>query len=265
MVPTPVSVPLIRYEDALWAVVVDVRGEDRTFLFDTGAGLTCLTPVEAQRLGLEPFGCMTGHRMSGERVDVPRLPALTLGLGGVAIEHTDPGVLDLARFLPPDWGLIGGVVSLASFAAQPITLDLPGRQLVMESAGSLRERTAGMRRLRARVGTAVQGRAPTIWVAVAAESGPLWFELDTGNTGPTIVAPHAAAQLGWADPTDPPDPTAPTEATELEVIGLPRASMSVVVKDVTYDGNFGAAFLDHRVVTIDIRDASVWVSTPDVE
>ncbi|MBI1377822.1 MAG: hypothetical protein GC157_10125 [Frankiales bacterium] len=71
------------------------------FLVDTGIGVSVVSPVVAERLGLEPTGEQhTGRRMSGQAVTTPlvRLPALSVG--GHAITGQVAGSIDLG--IPPD-------------------------------------------------------------------------------------------------------------------------------------------------------------------
>ena len=79
----PAEIELFRYQDLLWAVDLNVGGRDATFLIDTGAGVTIVDRALAEDLGLEEYGRATGHRMTGERVDI----ALTQNIGMVLAGH----------------------------------------------------------------------------------------------------------------------------------------------------------------------------------
>ena len=52
-------------------VTFDAQIGDRNMpmLFDSGAGVTAITPEMELAIGCEPFGLLVGHRMRGERVD----------------------------------------------------------------------------------------------------------------------------------------------------------------------------------------------------
>src|SRR6267143_6470748 len=63
-------------------VQVKVGNHTGVFLFDTGEGVTTITPQFAKTLGCEPWGRISGFRMSGERLDMERCDNLLFELGG---------------------------------------------------------------------------------------------------------------------------------------------------------------------------------------
>ncbi len=250
----PVAVPLGRYEDALLTVEANVEGTVSTFLFDTGAGVTLLSWQEAKRHRLTPFGRLTGHRMTGERVDMQRCDGVRLEIGGYPFCHDTVGILDLDALLPPDVPRPAGAVALNTFASQPITIDLADDTLFMETGESLSQRVANMKRLEMRIARPLHGIGLDVFVGLEAGSALFWLELDTANAGPAVVAPHLAEIMGWRRSGG-----EGVFRRELRLAGYGEVSTDVVVKDIIYDGNLGTSFLQGRCVSIDLRRARLWL------
>lgn len=66
------EIKLSAYQEKQFSVKAIVGGKERTFLFDTGEGITMISPPGAADLGCEPWGNIVGFRMLGERFDAPR-------------------------------------------------------------------------------------------------------------------------------------------------------------------------------------------------
>ncbi len=259
MTQSPVSVPISLYQGVLPTVDVVLGGELRPFLFDTGAGVTAISVEEAARLRLSPYGRLSGHRMNGDRVDMQRLAKLDVEIGAFHLRHESAAVLDLAALLPADWPPIAGVLSLATFLQQPFTLDLANHTLRLESEASLAALTNSLPKLLARIARPAQGVACDLFVAAQSQQGKVWFEVDSGNTGPTIVAPHAACQFGWPS-VGASTSTPVTQIRTFELIGLGVVTSEVVVKELIYDGNLGRPFLQDHTLTLDLRSGSAWLA-----
>ena len=83
----------------------------------------------------------------------------------------------------------------ADLSGLAITLDL-GERVVIGSEASLKDRVASMREVPYRQGQQSGGAMVDPFLSFEAPGGPLWFELDSGNNGPVLIAPHAVDQLG---------------------------------------------------------------------
>ena len=262
----PITLELKPYRLHIRTVTVTVGGAERTFIFDTAAGVTIITPEVAEAIGCEPFGRVTALRMSGERIDIPRCAGVDLRAGPLAIEHDNVFVIDLAAFLPPDWPRLGGALSLRSFEERALTLDLAGGTLTVESPESLTERTATMRELPIRFGMQAAGAGLDVFVLVESPRGPLWFELDSG-AGEVIVARQTADLLD-IDLTDPAVEHAPAGDGGADVWSVPEATirlpglgalrLPVTVTDIIYDGVLGCRFIEDHILTLDLRTARMW-------
>ncbi len=76
---------------------------------------------------------------------------------------------------------MAGSIALDLFAGKTITVDIPGRRLIIESPASLQQRIADAQPLPVLLSREVQGHALAASLGVPTAKGMLWFELDTGN------------------------------------------------------------------------------------
>jgi len=244
----PDTIPLVRYQDVLWALPVRVGDEEALFLLDTAAGVTVLDRELAARADIRARGRWSGRRMTGEVVELGLAEDVLLELGGRPIRHETVGVLDLGALLPAGWPRVGGAVGLPTFDGRPFALDLMRHRLRLDaSPGDGREVSVRTRR---------DGPSVDLFLEVRAPSRSLWLEVDTGNTGPVLLSPEAAEALGL-------DST-PRE-TVLDVAGLGPVPTPVVVKDIRYDGNVGAPFLALGALTVDVAAGRAWIRDEERE
>lgn len=229
-------------------------GGDDLFLLDTGGGITLVGPAYAQRLGCTPWGRVTGFRMRGDRLDLPRCDGATLKIGGRTRRLPSALVLDLARFLPKDAPALAGSLALDAFAGEAVTLDLAGRRLIIETPASLKARIAHAVEAPVRVSREAGGLARVPLIGIPTPRGLLWMELDCGSDGPIIMAPHAAEVLGL-------DPKQKTGQT-ISAVVAPGLTLTgkVQIEELILDGNIGAPILKHWLVTLDLAHERLWLS-----
>ena len=162
------------------------------------------------------------------------------------------GVLDLDALLggaPP----VGGIVTLETFAGQALTIDLAHERLFVETPETLAARTQGSPELAVRIARQAAGAGLDLFVAVEGEHGWLWFELDSGNVAPVLLAPHAYVELGLE-----PRPPGRVESVELPIVGLGLVPCDVQCKEMIYDGLLNAAFFQRFTVSIDLAAVRAW-------
>jgi len=234
---------------------IDVTAGDKTvpFLFDTGGGLTCITPEVARNVGCTPFGRLTGFRSIGERLDLERCGKIPLRLGSASLE-IELAVFDLMPLLKQqgDVPLAGGMASLDMFAGLPLTLDFTHGTLVIESPASLVERVKSMKPISVRFQRQAGGAALDLFLEIQAKTGTIWLEVDSGNAGPVRLSPHAIKQLGLnASLNDRVDVT-------LEVRGLGALPNDAYVDERIYDGLLNTIFLKQIVLTVDFSTGRAW-------
>lgn len=245
-----VEVPLLPYFGDLRTVAVSIGGEEIPFLFDTGGGMTALTPATARKAGCAPFGGITGIRFNGEKLSGQRTGPVSFGVGGVNL-RAEAGVGDLEAL-----GLkgVGGVLALQSFAGTAITLDLAGNRLILETPATLKQRVAGMKELTVRAGRQSGGASLDFYARAQAQTGDLWLEMDSGNLEPVLLASHAFTQLGLEPAGNAAGPV------KLELVGLGPVTLDAKAADTIYDGLLNSAFFKRHLVTFDLKAMRAWVA-----
>lgn len=246
----PIQLMLSPYANSdLRTVAVSVGGHESPFIFDTGAGDTALTPQEIGYAGCVPFGQVTAFRATGGQLTFSRCGPVMLQIEGYRVDRevVEFDLMKLIGKAPP----VGGIVGLASFDGQPITIDLAHDRVTIETARSLARRIRGMRPVNVRVTLDASG-AVEPFIEARAATGTLWLEVDSGNNGPVFLAPHAQQQLGITIPQH------TTRPFDLDVIGLGRVPITVASRNLIYDGQLDPAFLRRIVLTLDLAHGRAW-------
>lgn len=252
--PTPLAaIPLTPYLVKLATIHVSVGGHEGTFLFDTGEGVSSITPDFAAQIGCKPWGQITGFQMTGNRLHSPRCDNVTFEASGRHFHAPTVGVGDVNKFLPPGAPHLDGSLGLDIFAGQIVTLE-PQKQLVVESARSLAARLKNAHEIQIRLVRDVEGLALNATAAVETPEGQAWMELDTGNTGTLIIANHIAPLVALQ-----PDLSTPTPVHMMLAGGVP-VDAPARTRDLIMDGNLGTAFLKNWNLTLDLAHSRAWLS-----
>lgn len=231
-----------------------IGGREGVFAFDSGDGVSFMTPTFAKSIGCEPWGQITGFRMGGDRVDMMRCDSVKVDVGGIRQTMPTLGVFDLMRFFPPDSPPLDGVLGLDLFANDAVTIDPAHHQLIVESQGSLAARVRAGREIAVRRVRDAQGLSLTVDAGVKTPKGIAWMELDTGNVGTFVVAKHLAPLLGL-------DPNAQEgQQVDMTLTGGIEAKGTARVVDCIMDGNIGQGFLQHWLLTLDLRNGRAWLA-----
>lgn len=251
-----VDIPLESYMGVLQTVEIEIGGERLPFIFDTAGGVTILTPGVADRLGLEGYGRVTAFRMSGERVDLQRLAETSMSMGSLALT-VEPVVFELMSLLPEEWPELGGLVSLQTLQNHIVTLDLGNSLVFIETEAGLADRVSGTTSVPARMARQAGGAALDLFLEVRAPGGNLWIEIDSGNAGPVLLAPHALEQLGITAA----DGAASWQGQlTLDFGGDCALVVNAVKKDIIYDGVLNLDTIKQLVLTVDIPGERVWMA-----
>ncbi len=250
----PITIPLHRYQGRLRTMRVMVGGTSLEFLFDTGGGLTFVSPAVADRVRCAPAGRSVGYRMSGERLDTPLCEnTIPMALGAWNTAVAGAAVFDIMKLLPAGWPPLAGVISLHTFAGRAITLDLAHDRLIVETPSSLAARVRGMTPLEGRLATGMDGAAVSLFVAVLADGGKLWLEVDSGNLDMVLLAPHAARLLGVGH-------SVANVTLHLGPSHVIKASARR--RDLIYDGVLSEGAMSRDVYTMDLATGKLWVGAP---
>ncbi len=231
-------------------VDVEVAGAGRTFLFDTGGGLTVISPEVAEALGCTPTGRLVGFRMTGERIAMPYCRDVALTVAGQALTVPTVGVMDLNALMPPDWPKVAGMLSLHTLAGHVVTVDLGHDRVVVDPAGAAPTPVRFVRQ--------ASGVSLTALVETKLAGTAHWFLVDSGCfVDGVMLAPHAANVLGFdvaAAVTE--KGAAPLEQVAVDIAGLGAVSGPALVKDIIYDGVVCAPVLTQHAMTLDLRPAA---------
>jgi hypothetical protein len=250
----PTVIALDPYLGQLWSFQAEAAGRPRRFLLDTAGGLTVITRALAKDMACEPWGQLTGFRMRGDRLDVPRCDGFEIKAQGADLAAPTVGVLDLSALLPKDAPPLDGSVALDSFAGRVITLDLAARKLVLETPASLKQRVRAARETPVRFSREAGGLALTPLAAVETARGRIWMELDCGSDGSVIVGRQVAELLGLNRETKGAQPLS------LRLAGGVAVESQASVQDLILDGNIGAPVLSQWIITIDLANQRMWLA-----
>ncbi|MFT3761142.1 MAG: aspartyl protease family protein [Pseudoxanthomonas sp.] len=240
------------------SIEVVVGGQRGTFLLDTGGGVTIVTPEFAKRTGCTPWGQISGFRLTGERLDMPRCENMEIGLpGGRTMAPVTAGVIDLMSLLAKGDAPVDGSLALDALDGQLFTLDVRAGTLQFETPESLEARVADAVEIPIRVsryGNSARGVA--VYARSKTAKGDLWLELDSGGDAPVLLPNSMAAEAG-ADPAVEKQPyTLTLSGTDRDVTQPTRA----IVRDMVRDGVVGMPVLVHWRLTFDLVRDRLWVA-----
>lgn len=255
--PAPVVIPLSPL--AGWAVAVEatIGGKRGRFLFDTGAGVTTLSPAFAKSIGCTPYGETFGFRMSGEKIAGQNCGELEVLLGAHK-GRADVMVFDFTTIMPADFPAFDGFVGLDALDGETVTVDLGDRQLVLETPQSLAARTTGMTPGRIRLNREIGGRGLTAFARIPATTGNLWFLVDSGNMGNIFASRGALDQWGFDPAKIDAAMKEKTVPVPLKIDGAPDAPPRVTAKELIHDGVINEATIYAFDLTLDLKDGRAW-------
>lgn len=232
---------------------VTVNGQEGEFLFDTGGGATIISPDFAQRIGCKPWGRLTGFRMMGQRLDLPRCDDVRIVADGVPLRPVTVGVLE-APDLKPGAKAPDGSLALDVFKDRLITLEVDANRVTLETPESFAARIAGAREIPIRFSRELAGAALDVYVAVPTARGQLWFVMDSGNGGTLLVAKDMAQFFGLDQQQQGPQPVRIDIAP-----GIVAQWHAGFTPEMIMDGNLGMPFINRHVISIDLRNERMWI------
>jgi hypothetical protein len=250
----PSEIPLQPLSGGFLTVHASIAGHEGTFLFDSGSGVSNITPQFASKIGCKPWGLISGARMTGQRLDMQRCDNVAVRLGAFQSEAGTIGVFDLGKVLPPSMSGIDGTIALDVFASRTVRFSYFHHTLEILDPGSVAKGSELGRSMPIHIVRDAEGMALTVNLPVHTTDGIAWFELDSGNTSPwVLVGRHLASNFGL-------DPTIKTP--QHISVSLTNGSSfvgSAHLMDLILDGNLGTSFLTQYDVTVDPVHARAWV------
>ena len=242
---------------AMMTLRAKIRGHEGLFIFDTGGGISYISPGFAQLIGCRPWGQITGFMLTGQRLDMPRCDDLSFDIQGRRYPTPTAGVFDIMKFMPPNVPRIDGSIGLDAFAGRVLTLSLSQQQLTIESAASLAARIRHSTQVPIRLVREAEGLALAVVVAVPTSEGMAWMELDSGNGGANVIGKHLAPLFKLDVGKKEPQPASFTIAGGIPVEGLVRINDTLIM-----DGNIGTRFLLKWDLTLDLAKGRAWLAPP---
>lgn len=238
--------------ERLRTIEVTINGQTSDFLFDTGGGVTTITPAFAEKIGCKPWGRITGHRMFGDRLDMQRCDGVAIEVQGVRFEPTTLAVFDPTPLLAAGTTAPDGTLAMDVLRDHVVTLEVAANRLTLEDEASLARRIVGAVELPMRVSREVWGLDP--YVGVDTPQGRLWMLLDSGAGGVLLIARDNAAAFGLNPDAEGPQPLRFDLAPGVPVEGL------AVTPEMMLLGNLGMPFMKDYVLTIDFPNQRLWVT-----
>jgi hypothetical protein len=226
-----------------------------SFVFDTGGGVTYISPAFAQTIGCKPWGQLSGFVLTGQRLDMQRCDDLDVEIEGRHFRAPIAGVFDLMKFMRPNVPKIDGSIGLDLFAGRAVTLSLAKQTLTLESPASLKQRARKGKEIFVRLVREVEGIALAVVVGVVTPAGTAWMELDSGNGGANVIAKHIAPLLNLKT-----DVKGPQPAKFMLVGGIPVSGEARVNDTLIMDGNIGTRFMIDWDVTFDLARSRAWLT-----
>lgn len=240
---------------AMVTMRAQVRGLEGVFLFDTGGGLSFVSPSFAKAIGCEPWGQITGFQLSGHRLDMQRCDGLRFEIGGQPFAKENAGVFDIMKFFPPNSPAVDGSIGLDVFDGKTVTLSLSEKKLILESPASLAERIPRGQEISIRLVREAEGAALAVVTAVSTSKGTAWMEIDSGNGGAFVIAKHIAPLLKMDLAKKEPQPVTLQLAGKIPIEGMARINENLIM-----DGNLGVGFLLKWDLTLDLAKGRAWIA-----
>lgn len=243
-------------------VDIMIDGQPARMLFDTGAGVTTISPDLARRIGCTPHGTFVGHRLTGQSVRAQKCGEHKVALGA-HVGTVDAVVLDPAALMPSGTPAFDGFLGLDAFDGAVVTLDLADNRLTVETPESLAERIGDDPGAATRRQTESGGRGLAVFAPIEATVGSLWFLVDSGNMANIMVAPQTLEQWSFT----PEQIAAAIEsrtgvAVPFNIIAAPRSPERVAVREMIHDGVLNERLIAAYEVTFDLKNDRIWYRMP---
>jgi hypothetical protein len=232
-------------------------------LLDTGAGQDVVAPSLIGKVNGKAAGELTGLRMFGDPVRIPLFVIPELSVGSLALSNVTVGSWDVLDKMHTD-----AILSMNDFRSQPLTLDFPGRVMVLESAQTLTVRRRAGHSAPLELDD-LRGISLSLFARFVVANQPMLCEIDTGGPNTTISTRYMTA-LG-VDPESKDVKKTERRAVEsgatitrywttlpqISLAGVPQVALAkprVSFSDIIYDCVVGRDFWQNKVLTIDIAN-----------
>jgi len=252
------EITLENYFRTLKSIKVEIEGKTYDFLFDTGGGLTFISPSIAKEIDKAVYGNFVGFRMSGEKIESKLCDSIYIKISGSEFFHSYVGVFDIMSLLPEEFKRVDGLISLKTFENEKISLNLKENKLIVETNKSFNEKIKNMNLVKSQFASGPSGGELNILTGILFKNHYWWFLFDTGNIAQTKVSDNTAKEWG-INPKNESDSSGIDEF--IFVIAGDSISAPAVVDKIIYDGALSYDFIYQSEYTISFKDEKMWKST----
>lgn len=246
------NIGLKDYFRNLKTIEVIIENETYNFLFDTGGGVTLISPHIVDKLGKDSFGHNVEFRMSGEKLVFERCDSVSISISGLTFFHSEVAVFDIMSLLPKELNRIDGVISLKTFDKDKITLDLKNNLITVETEESFKRRTENMKEINSRFSTSLSGTGLNIFLELVARKHQWWFLFDSGNIIDIKIS--KAIAMSW-------NKTLIDNTLKYAYhyrFGGELMQTSMTIDDIIYDGALNFDFIQSHQFAISFREKRVF-------
>ncbi|NUS59899.1 MAG: hypothetical protein HOQ01_03030 [Lysobacter sp.] len=253
-VPANKAIELGDFGGRLRSVRLKVNGHEGVFTLDTGGGVSLLSPAFAKKIGCTPWAALTGFRLDGQRLDLPRCEDVRFTLpDGTALKPVTAGVVDLQPLLFKGAPQADGSLALDALDGKQFTLDLGNGTLVIETPETLAAETKDANAIPMRLARQAGGAALGVMVPMKTPQGDVWMTLDSGG-GPPVLVRDRVAQAAGADPAN-----QELQPFKLKVGDATAVDTRAFVKDMIVDGVIGMPVLVRWKLSFDLEGDRLWL------
>lgn len=249
------EISLENYFRTLKSVKVEIENKTYNFLFDTGGGLTIISPEIVKEINKSAYGNSVGFRMSGEKIETKVCDSVNIKIGGINFFHASVGVFDIMDFLPKELKRIDGLISLKTFEQMKIVLNLSENELIVETKKSFGEKIKRMDLVKSRFASGTNGTELNIFIGTPFNNNLWWFLFDSGNISQTKISTIVAKEWNLKMNKE-------GEITETGEFKFAIANDSItaltVIDKIIYDGALSFDFISQSEYAISFKDKKVW-------
>jgi len=253
------EISLENYFKTLKSINVEISGKTYDFLFDTGGGLTFISPAVVKDLNKSAYGNYVGFRMSGEKMESKLCDSVTIKIGGRKFFHSYVGVFDMMNLLPKEFKRVDGLVSFKTFENEKISLNLRENKLIVETEKSFNKKIKHMNLVKSRFASGPTGRELDIFAGILFKNHYWWFLFDTGNIAQTKISVSTAKEWGL---TLKPGSESANIREYFFVLAGDSISTPTIIDKIIFDGALCYDFISQSEYTISLKDKKIWKSSP---
>ena len=248
------EIKLEEYFRGLKTIEVEIENETYNFLFDTGGGLTIVSPKVIEKVGRSAYGNFVGFRMSGEQVGWKLSDSLEIEIGGTIFFHNQVGIFDIMSLLPKEFEQIHGLISLKTFEKLIISLNLNENKLILETDRSFKKKIKNMDLIPSRFANGPSGLELNIFLGTKSNNRLWWFLFDSGNIGQAKISENIVKEwellLEGKESAD--------NLIQLFEVAGDSIEVPIVIDNIIYDGAFNFDLIQQSEFVISLKDEKIW-------